>query len=118
MQPRIDFNELRSGELPPYTPVIVGEFNGHKLCLARIKGPFVWHKHDDTDDVFIVLSGRMTLQLRDGDVELAAGQGYIVPVGVEHCPTAGEPCDVLLIERIGTVNTGDAGGPLTRPERR
>ena len=101
-----------------FSPKIVGEFNGHKLCVAKVRGEFVWHKHDDTDDFFMVLRGRLTIQLRDGDVTLGPGELYVVPTGVEHCPRADEETHILLIEPLGTPNTGDAGGPLTAAEER
>jgi mannose-6-phosphate isomerase-like protein (cupin superfamily) len=85
--------------------------------VAEVRGEFVWHKHDDTDDFFLVLSGRLTIQLRDRDVSLTAGELFVVPRGVEHRPRADEEAHVLLIEPRGTVNTGDAGGELTEPER-
>jgi mannose-6-phosphate isomerase-like protein (cupin superfamily) len=96
-----------------YLPGIVGYLNDYKVIVVRVKGEFVWHKHDDTDDFFLVLSGRLTIQLRDRDVELEQGEMFIVPRGVEHCPRADEEAHVLLIEPKGTVNTGDAGGDLT-----
>jgi mannose-6-phosphate isomerase-like protein (cupin superfamily) len=99
-----------------YSPGIVGYLNDYKLVVVKIQGEFVWHKHDDTDDFFLVLSGRMTIQLRDRNVELGPGEMYVVPRGVEHCPKADEEAHVLLIEPKGTVNTGDAGGALTAPE--
>jgi mannose-6-phosphate isomerase-like protein (cupin superfamily) len=77
--------------------------------LAKVKGDFVWHSHPDTDDLFLVLGGRLTIQLRDGDVELAPGELYVVPRGVEHCPRADEETHLLLIEPRGTPNTGDSG---------
>lgn len=83
----------------------------------KAKGEFVWHKHDDTDDFFLVVDGRLTIQLRDRDVELGPGDLYVVPRGVEHCPRADEEAHVLLIEPRGTPNTGDAGGELTAGER-
>jgi mannose-6-phosphate isomerase-like protein (cupin superfamily) len=83
---------------------------------VRVQGEFVWHKHDDTDDFFLVLRGRLTIQLRDRDVELSEGELFVVPRGVEHCPKADEDTHVLLIEPRGTVNTGDAGGELTAHE--
>ena len=82
-----------------------------------MQGEFVWHKHEDTDDFFLVLEGRLTIQLRDRDIELSAGEMFVVPRGVEHCPKADEKAHVLLIEPRGTVNTGDAGGELTAEER-
>ena len=98
-----------------WQPRTVGEFNGHDLRVVKLKGEFVWHKHDDTDDFFLVLQGRITLQLRDGNVELGPGEMYVVPAGVEHCPLADEEAHVLLIERSGTPNTGD---PETAAPRR
>ena len=103
------------GEL--YSPGIVGYMNDHKLVVVKVKGEFVWHKHDDTDDFFLVLHGRLTIQLRDRDIELNEGELFVVPRGVEHCPKADEEAHVLLIEPRGTVNTGDAGGALTVQER-
>ena len=101
----------------PYQPARVGTYNDNKLLVAQLHGEFPWHTHADTDDFFLVIDGRMTLRLREApDVELGPGELYVVPAGVEHCPFAAEPCHVLLIERTGTVNTGDAGGPLTAPE--
>lgn len=99
-----------------YTPGIVGYLNDYKLVVVKVKGEFVWHTHDDTDDFFLVLKGRMTIQLRDRDVELNEGELFVVPRGVEHCPKADEEAHVLLIEPKGTVNTGDAGGALTAEE--
>ena len=101
----------------PFRPGIVGTLNDYRLAVVKVRGEFVWHKHDDTEDFFLVLSGRLTIQLRDRDIELSAGELYVVPRGVEHCPRADEEAHVLLIEPRGTVNTGDAGGELTEPER-
>jgi mannose-6-phosphate isomerase-like protein (cupin superfamily) len=92
----------------PYSPGIVGYLNDYKLVVVRVQGEFVWHKHDDTDDFFLVLRGRLTIQLRDRDVELSAGELFVVPRGVEHCPRADEEVHILLIETKGTPNTGDA----------
>jgi mannose-6-phosphate isomerase-like protein (cupin superfamily) len=91
-----------------FQPKIVGRFNGHKLMVAKTRGEFVWHSHPDTDDLFYVVEGRLTIQLRDGDVELGEGDLYVVPAGVEHCPRADPEAHILLIEREGTPNTGDA----------
>ena len=101
----------------PYQPGIVGYLNDYKLVVVRVHGEFVWHKHDDTDDFFLVLKGRLTIQLRDRDVVLEPGELFVVPRGVEHCPKADEETHVLLIEPRGTPNTGDAGGTRTAPER-
>jgi mannose-6-phosphate isomerase-like protein (cupin superfamily) len=91
-----------------WSPRIVGYYNDNKLIVGKLKGEFVWHSHPDTDDFFLVLKGRLTIQLRDGDVELGPGDCYVVPRGVEHCPKADDETHVLLIEPKGTPNVGDA----------
>ena len=96
----------------PYSPGVVGYLNDYKLVVVKVQGEFVWHKHDDTDDFFLVLRGHLTIQLRDRNVELGEGELFVVPRGVEHCPKADQETHVLLIEPKGTVNTGDAGGEL------
>ena len=101
----------------PYEPGIVGFINDYKLQVVKVKGPFVWHKHEDTDDFFLVLSGRLTIHLRARDVELDPGEIFVVPRGVEHCPEAENETHVLLIEPRDTVNTGDAGGEMTAAPR-
>jgi mannose-6-phosphate isomerase-like protein (cupin superfamily) len=100
----------------PYSPGVVGYLNDYKLVVVKVQGEFVWHKHEDTDDFFLVLRGRLTIQLRDRDIELNEGELFVVPRGVEHCPKADEEAHVLLIEPRGTLNTGDAGGELTAEE--
>jgi mannose-6-phosphate isomerase-like protein (cupin superfamily) len=92
-----------------FSPRIVAYYNDSKIMLGRLKGEFVWHSHPDTDDLFLVLRGRMTVQLRDGDVEVGSGELFVVPRGVEHCPRADEDTALLLIETRGTPNTGDSG---------
>jgi mannose-6-phosphate isomerase-like protein (cupin superfamily) len=91
-----------------FQPRTVAQWNGNDVMVVKTKGPFVWHKHDDTDDFFLVLSGALDIELRDGTVHLEAGEMYIVPKGVEHRPVASEEAHVLLIEPTGTPNTGDA----------
>jgi mannose-6-phosphate isomerase-like protein (cupin superfamily) len=118
MEDKVNLAEKLARLDAPYQPGIVATLNDYKVAVVKVLGEFVWHKHDDTDDFFLVLSGRLTIQLRDrDDVELAAGELFVVPRGVEHCPKADEETHVLLIEPKGTVNTGDAGGELTAPER-
>src|SRR5215831_17481085 len=89
----------------PFQPGIVGYLNDYKLAVARVQGEFIWHAHPETDDFFLVLSGRLTIQLRDRNVELGPGELFVVPAGVEHRPRALEEAHVLLIEPAGTVNT-------------
>jgi mannose-6-phosphate isomerase-like protein (cupin superfamily) len=91
-----------------FQPRIVGYYNENKIQIGKIKGEFVWHSHPDTDDFFLVLKGRLTIKLRDRDVELGEGGLFVVPRGVEHCPVADEEAHILLIEPRGTPNTGDS----------
>ncbi len=100
-----------------YSPGIVGYLNDYKLVVVKVQGEFVWHRHDDTDDFFLVLAGQLTIQLRDRHVVLNEGELFVVPKGVEHCPKADVETHVLLIEPRGTLNTGDAGGDRTAHER-
>ncbi|MEP6547373.1 MAG: cupin domain-containing protein [Gammaproteobacteria bacterium] len=97
-----------------YKPRTVGQFNGHDLMVVKVKGPFSWHKHDDTDDFFLVLKGRLTIHMRHGDVILNPGEIFVVPKGVEHCPEAEEECHILLIEPQGTPNTGNVATAAVR----
>lgn len=90
-----------------WSPKIVEKFNGHDIMVVKAKGEFNWHSHSDTDDFFLVLKGNLTIQLRDGDIHLKAGEMFVVPKGVEHRPVAAEEVHLLLIEPIGTPNTGD-----------
>src|SRR5262245_61949077 len=96
-----------------WSPKTVATLNDYKVMVVKVKGDFVWHKHDETDDFFLVLSGRLTVQLRGRDVVLEPGELFVVPRGEEHCPKADEETHVLLIEPRDTVNTGDAGGEKT-----
>ncbi len=91
-----------------FQPRVVAQFNGHDVMVAKTKGEFIWHRHDETDDFFLVLKGRLTIELRDGSVTLGPGEMYVVPKGVEHRPVADEETHILLIEPTGTPNTGDA----------
>jgi mannose-6-phosphate isomerase-like protein (cupin superfamily) len=97
-----------------WQPRVVGQFNGHDLMVAKVKGEFVWHQHDDTDDFFLVLNGRITIRLPDGNVSVGQGEVFVVPRGVQHCPFAEEEAHILLIEPTGTPNTGDAATAAPR----
>jgi mannose-6-phosphate isomerase-like protein (cupin superfamily) len=90
-----------------WSPRTVTRFNGHDIMVVKVQGEFVWHKHDDTDDFFLVLQGRLTIHLRDRDVVLGPGELFVVPRGIEHQPFAEEETHLLLIEPTGTANTGD-----------
>jgi mannose-6-phosphate isomerase-like protein (cupin superfamily) len=90
-----------------WSPRIVAAFNGHDVMVVKVKGQFVWHAHPETDDFFLVLSGTVTIRLRERDVVLNAGEMFVVHAGVEHCPVASDEAHILLIEPAGTPNTGD-----------
>jgi mannose-6-phosphate isomerase-like protein (cupin superfamily) len=96
-----------------WQPKIVGELNGQHVKLARLKGEFVWHSHEHEDELFLVVKGRLVIQLRDEDVVLNEGEMFIVPRGVEHKPVAEEEVQVLLFEPVSTINTGDVQDELT-----
>ena len=96
-----------------WRPYIVGELNGQHLKLVKLQGEFVWHQHELEDELFLVISGRMTIQFRDREIRLQAGEFLIVPRGVEHRPVAEALCEVLLLEPVATVNTGSAPGDRT-----
>lgn len=98
-----------------WSPRVVAEMNDYQFKLVKLQGEFVWHAHADTDEVFIVLEGELTLQFRDQDVALAAGEMFVVPKGVEHRPVAASECCVMLVEPRGVLNTGEAGGAYTAP---
>ncbi len=97
-----------------WNPRIVGELNGQHVKLAKFQGEFVWHKHDDEDEMFYVLQGQFQMEFRDKTVELHEGEFLIVPRGVEHRPVAAQEVSVMLFEPAGTLSTGDTKGELTR----
>lgn len=100
--------------VPEYwSPRTVARLNEYEVKVVRLHGEFVWHTHEETDELFLVVSGRLVIQLRDREVVLGPGQLFVVPRGVEHRPVAADEVHALLIEPGGTINTGDAGGPLT-----
>jgi len=88
----------------------------HDVMVVKVKGEFVWHAHPDTDDFFLVLRGRLTIDLRDGPVALLPGELFVVPRGVKHRPRADEETELLLIEPAGTPNTGDPATAAPKPE--
>lgn len=97
----------------PWQPHRLVSVNDYDVKVVKLLGEFVWHTHPDTDEMFFVHSGELTIQLRDRDVVLGPGDVFVVPAGVEHCPKAVEEVSALLFERSGTVNTGDVGGEMT-----
>lgn len=110
---KVDLAEKLSRFEDRWSPKIVGELNGQHVKLAKLEGEFVWHHHDEEDELFLVVGGELTIEFRDGDVSLAAGEMLVVPRGVEHRPVAEGEAHVLLFEPASTLNTGDAGGDLT-----
>ncbi|WP_341976430.1 cupin domain-containing protein [Microbacterium sp. LWO13-1.2] len=87
--------------------------NDYDVKVVKLQGEFVWHAHPDTDELFMVIRGELTIQLRDRDVVLGPNDIFVVPKGVEHCPKAAEEVHAILFEPKGTVNTGDVGGDMT-----
>ncbi|MFO7584977.1 MAG: cupin domain-containing protein [Anaerolineales bacterium] len=92
---------------------IVGELNDSYVKLAKLKGEFVWHKHDEEDELFLVVKGKLLIKLRDRDLWIDEGEFIIIPKGVEHCPVAEEEVQVLLLEPKSTRNTGDVENERT-----
>jgi mannose-6-phosphate isomerase-like protein (cupin superfamily) len=112
----IDLHETFDRFTDTWSPKEVARLNDYEIKLVRLEGEFVWHTHEETDELFLVLDGELVIQLRDGDVRLGPGQLFVVPHGVEHCPkTVTGQVRAMLIEPAGVVNTGDAGGVLTAP---
>lgn len=96
-----------------WRPRIVGEVNDSYVKLAKLKGEFVWHKHDEEDELFLVVKGKLQIKLRDRDLWINEGEFVIIPKGVEHCPVAEEEVQVLLLEPKSTLNTGDVQNERT-----
>ena len=109
----ININEKLSKFSEHWKPKIIAQMNNYHFKIVKFQGEFVWHKHDDTDEVFIVLDGEMSIAFRDGSVALKTGEMFVVPKGEKHKPSAGDECKVMLVEPAGTMNTGDAGGEMT-----
>jgi mannose-6-phosphate isomerase-like protein (cupin superfamily) len=104
---RINLQEKLSLFDERWSPRIIAQMNDYHFKLAKIQDEFVWHSHPETDEVFIVLAGRMRIEFRDTQVELSEGELCVVPKGVEHKPVAEQECHIMLVEPAGTLNTGD-----------
>ena len=98
-----------------WSPKVIAEMNDYQFKLAKVKGEFIWHSHEDTDEVFLVINGELTIQLRDKKVCLKKGEMYVVQRGVEHKPYAEKECQIMLVEPRGVVNTGSKREELTAP---
>ncbi len=96
-----------------WSPKVIAEMNDYQFKLVKIKGEFTWHKHKDTDEVFIVIEGSMGIQFNDKTIELNVGEMIVIKKSEEHRPYATKECKVLIIEPRGVINTGDSGGELT-----
>ena len=111
---KINFKNKYSKFSDYWSPKVIAEMNDYQFKVVKIKGEFIWHKHDSTDETFIVIDGSMVIEFRDGKVQLDKGEMYVVPKGVEHRPYADKECKVILVEPKGIVNTGDAdSGTMT-----
>ena len=96
-----------------WQPKILARLNDYHIKAVKLQGEFVWHKHDETDELFLVTKGMLAIRFRDREITLGPGELLVVPKGVEHQPVAAEECELLLIEPAGTPNTGDVGGDRT-----
>ena len=101
-----------------WAPKTIAGLNDYDVKIVKVLGEFTWHTHADTDELFLVLDGSLTIQMRDRDVRLSRGELFVVPRGAEHCPRADIETALLLIEPRGVVNTGDADGPMTAEAER
>jgi len=109
----INLKEKLSKFSDHWSPKVIAEMNDYQFKLVKIEGDFVWHHHEDTDEVFIVIEGKMKIEFENETVELNEGDMYVVPKGVEHKPSAENECKVMLVEPRGVVNTGNTEGDLT-----
>ena len=103
----INFQEKPTKFSEHWSPKIIAQMNDYHFKITRIQGEFVWHDHPETDEVFLVLKGTLEIQFRDGHVLLNEGEMFVVPKGMEHKPVSEEECHILLVEPVGTLNTGD-----------
>ena len=110
----VNFSEKLALFSEHWSPKIIARLNDTEFRLVKFQGEFVWHSHADTDEAFIVIEGAMAVEFREGRISLEKGEMLVVPRNVEHRPRAEKECSALVIESAGTVNTGDAGGVLTK----
>ena len=117
MDTPVDLAEVLAGIPQPWSPRTVAVVNDYDVRVARTHGEFTRHSHPETDEFFLVLRGSLTIRLDDRDVELGAGQAFVVPRGVPHQPVSADGAEILLFEPSATVNTGDNPGELTAERR-
>ena len=96
-----------------WQPRVIAKMNDYQFKIVNVQGDFIWHHHADTDETFLVVEGELRIDFRDGAVQIAAGELYVVPKGVEHKPSAAHEVKLLLIEPRGVPNTGEGGGART-----
>ena len=96
-----------------WSPRVIAEMNDYQFKLVKIKGEFVWHHHEDTDETFIVINGTMNIEFKDQTISLSKGEMFVVQKGVEHRPYAENECELMIIEPKGVINTGDLDSKLT-----
>ena len=110
---KINLKEKLSKFTDHWSPKVIAQMNNYQFKLVKVQGEFTWHSHEDTDEVFIVIEGSMSIKMKDQTINLSEGEMYVVPKGVEHKPYAEHECKAMVVEPEGVVNTGDAGGDLT-----
>jgi len=113
---KINLTDKFSAFSDRWSPKVLAELNGQHVKLVKILGDFVWHHHENEDELFLVHRGRFTMEFRDRVVPLGPGDLIVIPRGVEHRPTATEECEILLFEPVGTLNTGNVVSEQTRRE--
>ncbi|HEX9331444.1 MAG TPA: cupin domain-containing protein [Anaerolineales bacterium] len=111
----INFQEKLTKFSEQWLPKIIAQMNDYHFKVVKIQGEFVWHDHPETDEVFIILKGQLEIQFHDGNVLLNEGEMFVVPKGLEHKPVAEKECHILLVEPVGTVNTGEVVNEKTAP---
>lgn len=109
----INFKDKFSKFTDHWAPRVVAEMNDYQFKLVKVDGEFVWHDHPDTDEVFIVIEGTLTIEFRDGMVSLNAGEMFVIPKGLAHKPVANSECKIMIVEPKGVVNTGNYDNELT-----
>ncbi len=115
MRTALNFVQKLSKFSEHWSPKIIAQMNDYHFKLVKLQGEFVWHDHKETDEAFLVLEGQMTIHFRDEQIQLHKGEMFVIPRGLEHMTSAESECHAMIVEKIGTVNTGDAGGDKTAP---
>ena len=109
----VNFSEKFSKIHELHSYKIIAQMNDYHFKLVRMKREFIWHKHPDTDEVFVIIEGSLQIELKDKTLTLNKGEMVVIPKGIDHKPSSKEECKILLIEPASTINTGDTGGNLT-----